>query len=149
MAEQQKVTIPIPGDLRPDEREEFAQGVIDYIRERTQTGTGVRKRGRGFQVYQFPEYSEEYLKNLARVGRSKSTVDLTLSESMLESIELLRHKKGEITIGFQRGSKENDKAEGNQLGTYGQSRPIPGKARRFLGLTRDEIDTLLEFYEGG
>lgn len=144
MAEQQKVTIPIPGDLRPDEREEFAQGVIDYIRERSQQGTGVRKRGRGFQVYQFPEYSEDYA-----AKKGQTNVDLTLSESMLESIELLRHKKGEITIGFQRGSKENDKAEGNQLGTYGQARPIPGKARRFLGLTRDEIDTLLEFYEGG
>jgi hypothetical protein len=149
MAEQQKVTIAIPDDLKPDERIEFAEGVIEHIRERTKQGTGVRKRGRGYQLYDFPEYSDEYLKALDRVGARKSNVDLYLSGEMLESIELLRHKRGEITIGFARGSDLNGKAEGNQTGSYGKSRPDPKRARRFLGLTRDEVDLLMEYYEGG
>lgn len=144
MADQQKVTIRIPDDLRPDERQEFAEGVIEYIRQRSRDGTGVRKVGRGFSLYQFPAYTEKYAK---RKGQSK--VDLTLSEEMLESIELLRHKRGEITIGFQRGTDVNAKAEGNQIGSYGKPRGDPSKARRFLGLTSDERETLLDMYDDG
>lgn len=142
MAEQQKVTIPIPDDLRPDEREEFAEGVIEYIKTRSREGVGVRKVGRGFSAYQFPAYSEKYAKR-----KGQSNVDLTLSEEMLESIELLRHKRGEITIGFQRGTEVNAKAEGNQIGSYGQPRGNRAKARRFLGLTADERAELLDMYD--
>ncbi len=76
-------------------------------------------------------------------GKSKH-VDLQLSGDMLAALSLLSHKSGEITIGFENGTLENDKAEGNILGTYGQKSPIPGKKRDFLGIEpsklRDFID---------
>lgn len=140
MAEQQKVTIRLPDDLRPAEREEVALEIIEHIRERSQRGIGVRRAGRGFTAYNFPSYSEKYAER-----KGQSNVDLTLSEEMLESIEILRHKKGEVTVGFRRGTDVNGKAEGNQIGSYGRS-PNPRKARRFLGLTRDELDRILEDY---
>ena len=140
MAEQQKVTIRLPDDLRPAEREEIGFEIIEHIRERSKRGIGVRRAGRGFTTKVFPNYSENYA---ARKGQNN--VDLTLSEEMLESIEVLRHRKGEVTIGFQRGTDVNAKAEGNQIGSYGRS-PNPRKARRFLGLTRDELDLILEEY---
>ena len=140
MAEQQKVTIRLPDDLRPAEREEIGFEIIEHIRERSKRGIGVRRAGRGFTAKVFPNYSEKYA---ARKGQNN--VDLTLSQEMLESIEVLKHRKGEVTIGFQRGSDVNAKAEGNQIGSYGRS-PNPRKARRFLGLTRDELDLILEEY---
>lgn len=70
-------------------------------------------------------------------GKSKN-VDLTLSGEMLQSIQLLNHKKGEITIGFDRGDKENnDKATGHITGFYGRSKVQ--KVRDFLGITETDF----------
>jgi len=63
---------------------------------------------------------------------------------MLDAIEVLSHKRGQVLIGFENGSEQNDKAEGNQTGSYGQPDPNPSKARRFLGLTDREYDAILE-----
>ena len=65
---------------------------------------------------------------------------------MLASLELLSEKNGQLNIGFKNGTLENSRAEGNILGTYGQSHPIRGKKRDFLGLTKKDLDTILDKY---
>lgn len=130
----QKTRIAIDDDLDPSERVELAQEIIEHIKKRTQRGVGLQGR--------FPGYSKEYRK---KKGQSK--VDLTLSSEMLESMELLSHKKGSVLIGFKNGTDANAKAEGNQLGSYGRS-PNPSKARPFLGVSTEELDTIMESIDG-
>ena len=136
---QQKVKIQIPKDLSPDERIELSEAVIDFIRNRTQNGTGYRKEtGRNYSLASKP-YTKAYA---GRKGVSRSDVDLTLSTEMLESIELLSHSSGSITVGYKPG-RVNDKAEGNQKGSYGRS-PNSKKARPFLGLSNADLQAILD-----
>ena len=104
--------------------------VIDFIVNRAQSGQGF-KNGRTFS---FPEYRDSYAKR-----KGQSNVDLTVSEEMLDAMDMLTERKGSITIGYEKGTEENEKAEGNQLGTYGRKNPIPGRARPFLGLPKKEL----------
>ena len=62
---------------------------------------------------------------------------------MLSDLKLLSHKNGELTIGFEKGSKSNGKAEGNIKGTYGQPKPVQAP-RDFLGISQEELDVLLD-----
>lgn len=67
---------------------------------------------------------------------------------MLNSIELLGSKSGEITIGFDKSDKElNGKAEGNILGTYGKDKPDRNKARDFLGIESGALKKILSNYK--
>lgn len=129
---------------KPD-REILGRAILEHIRQRTEGGTGVRRQGRGFSLYSFPSYSESYTESLdfKVAGKSKNDIDLTLSGDMLASMDVLRDTPRSITIGFKNNTEENSRAEGNQLGSYGRS-PNPKKARRFLGLTASELETLLE-----
>ena len=138
MAEQQKFTFKLPRGYREDDLESIAEDVIQFIKDRSQNGFGVR-RGK---TYQFPEYSEAYRVN---VKGGQRRVDLTLSEEMLNSIEVLDIDGRQVVIGFEEG-EQNDKAEGNQLGSYGRS-PNPRKARKFLGLTVEEREAILAAYD--
>jgi hypothetical protein len=67
---------------------------------------------------------------------------------MLDNLELISHKSGEIVIGYKNPSDElAGKVEGNRRGTYGQSKPIPGKKRDFLGIAKEELDILIDSYK--
>lgn len=144
---QQKVTIEIPEDLTPREREDLAFAILDHIRERTADGVGLNSSGT--RLKDFPKYSESYKKSLDfKIAGKGSTVNLKLSGDMLDAMDLLRHKKGEITIGFERGTDENGKAEGNILGSYGGS-PNSAKARNFLGVTRKELKAIVGDFTDG
>lgn len=136
---QQKVKIEIPSDLTPDARRELGDLIIEHIVDRTQRG--LDKEGK-----KFPAYSSSYVKSLdfKIAGKSRSKVDLQLSGDMLAAIQLLREKKGEIVVGFERGAEENDRAEGNILGSYGKS-PNPSKARDFLGIERSKLKELIAY----
>jgi len=140
MAEPQQVTIQVSADASasPADRAALAAQIIEFIRQRSEAGVGVRKQGRGFSNYEFPEYTKEY-EDL----KGQDNVDLTLSAEMLSSIEYFASKsrRGEITIGFKSGTKINAKAEGNQIGSYGRA-PNPKKARRFLGMTKSELELI-------
>jgi hypothetical protein len=106
--------------------------------ERTQSGKD--KTGKGF-----PGYSPEYIasKDFEFGGKSAGKVNLTLSSEMLNSLTLLNHKKGELTIGFERGdTRNNGVAEGNIKGTYGRKSPIPGKQRDFLGIQQSPLNEI-------
>lgn len=129
----------IPTDLKPDQRQQLADLVVEHIVERTQ-------RGKDKNGDPFPRYSKSYIKSLdfANAGKSKNRVDLTLSGDMLAALKLLRHRNGEIVIGFDSGTVENDKAEGNILGSYGKE-PNPSKARDFLGIQPAKLRELIRY----
>jgi hypothetical protein len=136
---QQKVEIPIPDDLKPAQRAELADLIIEHIVDRTQRG--LDKEGK-----RFPGYSKEYIKSLdfKNAGKSRSKVDLQLSGDMLAALTLLTEKKGLLKIGFERGADENDRAEGNILGSYGRD-PDPSKARDFLGIQKSKLKELIAY----
>lgn len=133
----QRVRIELPENLSADERRALAEIVIEKIRERS--SDGIDKNGRSF-----PGYSQAYKKSLDfKIGGKSGSVNLELSGDMLGSIQLLAHERGSILIGFENGTDENAKADGNIRGTYGNSKPIPGKKRDFLGLPKSEIKKIL------
>lgn len=137
---QQKVTIDIPKGYDSEERRSIGVDIIDRIIDRTKSGKD--KNGEDFTGYT-PEYKKSFDFKLAGKG---STVNLTLSGEMLNSLEVLETSDGSITIGYRPNDKfNNDKAEGNILGSYG-GKPNPGKARDFLGATSIEVDTILKKY---
>lgn len=140
MAAQQKVTIEIPAKYASDARS-IADDMLTMIQDRSELGVGVKKRGKGFSTYDFPDYTPQYEK-----VKGQKRVDLRLSDEMLyEGMQVLSVKGNKITLGFKAGTKVNAKAEGNQIGSYGRD-PNPKKARRFLGITADELDAILAGY---
>lgn len=136
----QKLTIKIPEEYTAMERELIGQEILDLIRERSQSGKD--KKGRTF-----PKYSESYVKSLdfKIAGKKKGQVNLTLSGDMLGAMDLLAHKKGQLTVGFEAGTPENARADGNIRGTYGQPKAV-GPKRDFLGLTKKELEAILAKY---
>lgn len=141
MAEHQFVRIKIPKGYDPSDFKDIGQDIITLIRDRCDEGVGVKRSGRSFRTYDFPDYTPEYQRKTG-----KRNVDLKLSEDMLSSIRVLEAEDDAVIIGFKEGSKENAKAEGNQIGSYGR-KPDPKKARRFLGITKEELDAVLAVYD--
>lgn len=143
---QQKINIDIPEDydLKPQQRIDLADLIIEHIFDRTDRGLDKNNKP-------FPGYSKEYMDSLDyKIAKgTKKKVNLQLSGDMLAAITLLNHKKRRLVIGFEAGTEENDKAEGNILGTYGQPSPIPGKKRDFLGLKAAKLKELLEYVTDG
>lgn len=127
-----------------EERRAIARDLVSYIRDRTKEGKGPGGKEWGGGA---GKYSDEYKKSLEfKIAGKDSTVDLTLSGDMLDSMDVLSTEGNKIRIGFENGTEENARADGNIRGTYGQDRPIPGKARPFLDLTPDEVKAVLEKY---
>ena len=92
----------------------------------------------------FKKYSDSYAK---KKGVGEDDVDLVLSGELMDKLKVLKTKPGEITIGYEKGDDVNDKAEGNILGSYGRD-PNPKKARDFLGLTRNDLMSIVDIYRG-
>lgn len=140
----QKLAIQLPKDLKPTQRVELADLIIEHIYDRT--NRGLDKDGK-----KFAGYSPDYIGSLdfKNAGKSKNKVDLQLSGDMMAALKLLSHSKDRILIGFENGTNENAKAEGNRRGTYGQSTPIPGKQRDFLGIKAEKLKELLEYVTDG
>lgn len=139
-AKQQKVRIKIPTELDADQREQLSDDILEFIRRRTERGKDVNNK-------KFPGYSESYKQSLDfKVAGKSKNVDLTLSGDMLAMLDVLQHKKGEIVIGFESGTEENARAEGNILGSYGGD-PNPKRARNFLGIDPRDLARILKHYE--
>jgi hypothetical protein len=144
-AKWQKFKVDLTGlGLDEDQRAEVADLVIERIVERTTQGKD--KDGK-----RFAGYSKAYKDSLDfKVAGKSGKVDLQLSGDMLAA---LRHLKNydtnrSIVVGFEEDSEENAKADGNIRGTYGQSKPIPGKARDFLGITERELAKIIDYVKG-
>lgn len=140
--EQQKVTIKIPDLYSADDMDRIGQDIVQFIRDRTELGVGVKRAGRGFRVYDLPEYTAAYEK-----FKGSSKVDLFLSGELLTALDVLDVSDGEITVGYEEGDPINGKAEGNFTGSYGKQRANPKKARSILGITREELDAVLAAYD--
>jgi hypothetical protein len=136
-AQWQYFDIDIPDYLGPEERELIGQEVLDFIRKRTEDGKTWQNR-------EMAGYSEEYVKSLdfKIAGKSKNQVDLSLSGDMMGAMQVLDHKRGMLRIGFEKGSQENAKADGNIRGTYGKEKAV-GPKRDFLGITKSDLDSIL------
>ena len=133
----QFIDIPINKDFDEDDRERIAGEVIKHIIKRAKSGL---KPTRG----KFPKYTKAYA---AFKGVSRSDVDLTLDDNMLNAMRLLKSSPGNLKIVYKEGSKENGKADGNIRGTYGKPKPIPGKARPFLGINKTALQAIIKKYK--
>ena len=141
MAEQQKFTVKVSKKYEDAERIAIGLDVIDHIIKRSKAGKDKNNKN-------FPGYSEGYTESLdfSIAGKSKR-VNLTLSGEMLNSLEILESNEGEIVIGIpEDDSLNNAKAEGNIKGTYGQSSPIRGKKRDFMGISRKDLTDIKKDY---
>lgn len=140
-AKWQRFSIEIPEEYGPSERELIADEVIHFIQERTKKGLNKNNK-------QMPGYTKDYIDSVEfkAAGKSAGKVDLTLTGDMLGALSLLSHKKGKIMIGFENGTFENAKADGNIRGTYGGSKPTR-KKRDFLGITQADLALILDKYE--
>lgn len=134
--------IQIPKGFSPADRISIARDIIEAIQTRATSqnkgfnpSTGRDKR--------FPSYSKDYAE---KKGVSRSDVDLIASADMFNDMKVLNNTSDSVTIGFDRGTKSNDKAEGNQKGSYG-GRPDSSKARPFLGIQKNTLDRILDKYE--
>lgn len=129
----------IPTDLTRRQRKQVADLVIEHIVDRTQRG--LDKDGK-----RFPSYSPEYIRSLdfKNAGKSKGRVDLQLSGDMLAALQLLTDNTGKIVVGYERGTEENARAEGNILGSYG-GEPNEAKARNFLGIKKRKLDQIVDY----
>lgn len=121
---QQKTTIKLPKGLTSGQRQAIGQDIVEFIRTRSVAGKDKNNRN-------FPRYTKKYA-----AEKGQTNVDLVLSSEMLEALKVLKHRSGSVTVGYNKGdTRNNGVAEGNRKGTYGQSRPIPGKKRDFLGIS--------------
>lgn len=139
-----KLTLDVPEDFTSAERRDLAERVMEFIRDRSKHGYGVNGNDWPGKA---GEYTEAYAK---RKGTSPDgPVDLSLSHDMLDGMQYFPglSPKGEITIGYKKGTKMERKAEGNILGTYGRDSPIPGKARPFLDILKKDLSELIDEIE--
>lgn len=129
--------INLPKTLKPAERKVVAELVINHIINRSAAGLDKNDN-------KFPKYTKAYAE---KKGVGVNDVDLILEGEMLESLQLLSHKAGEIVIGFDKeDSRLNGKAEGNILGSYG-GEPNKKKARDFLGLSSDDLEVIIDSFD--
>lgn len=139
----QKFNLKLNKKYSKQERKAIATDVIDFIVNRS------RKDGKDKNNRPFKKYSKGYLNSLDfKIGGKSGKVDLTLSGDMLDSVELISDKSGNLLIGFENHTEENGKAEGNIKGTYGQKRPT-GKSRDFLGISTRDMAKVLRNYPIG
>jgi hypothetical protein len=129
-----RARIPIPEDLTPAEREELGERILDFIRDRTERGIGVKPRGDGWVNVTFPPYSDSYINSPAfkAAGKSANKVNLKLSGDMMAAMDLLSHSPGSILIGYKNGTENNDKAEGNA-----------DRGRDHLGISKSDLNMLI------
>lgn len=120
-------------DVNREELEILGEEIIDFVVDRT-----LRGRNKNNRV--FPRYDEEYAE---REGKDNPP-DLSESGEMLEDIEVLQVKPRlkQIIIGYPSDYTDLGKVEGNVRGTYGQAKPIAGKARDFLGITAKDLKNI-------
>lgn len=143
MATQQKTTFKIPKGYNVQERKVIAQELIDLIVKRTRE-KNIDKNGRPFK-----KYSKAYKESLdfKNAGKSGSRVDLTLSREMLNELDYLSGRDGQITVGYEKDNDRlNGKVEGNRKGTYGKTARSGRVPRDFLGLPESEINKIIRKY---
>lgn len=147
MARVTELPLSLPKGLSRAERLEIADLVIEFIVDRTLSGKD--KDGKPFKkspgARRGEKYSKSYVDSLdfKNAGKSPSDINLQLSGDMLAALAMLDEKDGKIVVGYEKGSDEEGRAEGNILGSYGGD-PDPKKARPFLGIKPNELKKIIE-----
>jgi hypothetical protein len=128
---QKKKRFNLPRDFDNTDRSKAASLIIDRIVQRTTNNLDSDGK-------RFKNYSEAYAESLEFkiAGKSKNDPNLTLSGDMLNSIQVIESNPGYVTLGYNEGTPENDKA------TWAE-RSDNGPARKFLGLTEKELDQIV------
>lgn len=121
-------TISVDPLLSGTDREIVGQLIIERIQDRTEAGQNID--GERFQ-----RYSPGYTSYLQRIGAATG-VDLTLTGEMLNSISILSHSQGSITIGLEAGTEAGEKARWNQGGNPRI------KNRPFMGIRDSEANVI-------
>lgn len=119
---------------------EIGEELINFVIDRSKNGKG--KDGKSF-----PKYSKAYINSVEfeLAGKSADEIDLTLSSETLDSMTVLEATGKRVKIGFEEGdSRNNGVAEGNIIGSYGQSSGNSKKARNFLDLSSKEVSRILD-----
>ena len=132
------IFIPFPDSIRNKRQQnQIADAIVTHIVGRTMAGLDKNDD-------KFKKYSKKYAESK---GVGVSEVDLLLSGEMLTELKPIKVTADGVEVGYK-GSKELiGKVEGNILGTYGQSDPIPGKARDFLGIQDSDVDVIISAYQ--
>ena len=115
-------------------RSKIANDVIKTILDRTSKGFGVTESG---NQYKFPKYSKKY-KDL----KGQSDVDLELTGEMLSDITTIDDGNDFIEVGIL--GPTVPRAHGHMTGQEGKG-PLP--QRRFLDLTKRELDSIVNKYK--
>lgn len=132
------VFIPFPESIRrKKDQNKVADAIITHIIGRTMAGFDKNNE-------KFARYTKDYAE---KKGVGRSDVDLLLSGEMLESLKVLKVTSNGMELGYQGSKSLIGKVDGNIRGTYGQSEPIPGKARDFLGIDDDAVDIIISAYQ--
>lgn len=120
-----------------DLKEFIGEAIIDYMRERTLSGQGVRfsESGRGTSVT-FKNYSKAYTESddFKAFGKSKNEVNLKLTGDMLGLMDIVDVGKDSITIGWN-DDDQNPKAFNHITGDTVPSRP-------FFGVSKNELSEI-------
>lgn len=136
MENQQTFTFRVPLELDQDARNDIAIEVIDFIIDRTNRGLDKNNKP-------FAGYSDAYKNSLDfKIAGKSSNVNLQLSGDMLSEIRILNIAvTGFITIGYEAGTEENDRAAWNTNNT----RPNFPK-RDFLGIKDSDLNNIVRSY---
>jgi hypothetical protein len=130
------IKIPFTQPIKPKERVKIADALLTHIVGRTMAGLDRDNN-------KFAKYTKKYAEEK---GVGVSDVDLLLSGEMLSELQVLKVDANGVEIGYK-GSKDLiGKVDGNIRGTYGQTEPIPGKARDFLGILPDDVEVIIDSY---
>lgn len=128
MAEpQKKKRINLPKDFDSTDRARAAELLVTKIIERTNKNIDAEGK-------RFKNYSSSYANSLdfKIAGKSQNDPNLQLSGDMLNSIQLIESASGYITLGFNEGTPENDKA-------VWAERSDNGPVRKFLDVRPNEL----------
>jgi len=108
--------------------EKLGQEIIDKIISRTESG--IDAQGRKLKAPYSPEYSKSL--KFQAYGKSKNKINMTLTGSMLNSLEVLDLSPDKIKIGWESGDEDGEKAHGHITGNV-------GVRRDFFGLPKSEL----------
>lgn len=120
-----------------DLKEFIGEAIIEYMRERTLSGQGVRfsEDGKGSSVT-FKKYSKAYTESddFKAFGKSKNEVNLKLTGDMLGLMDIVDVGKDTITIGW------NDEDQVPKAFNHITGDTVP--ARPFFGVSKSELNEL-------
>lgn len=129
---QLKFVINVPTDFTETERDFVSELVIEHIQKRTDNHKDINGK-------QFTKYSKEYTssRDFKLAGKSAGDVNLRQTGDTMDLIEVLSSTPGRITIGYEKGSEENDKAQWLQASDNGPS-------RKFLGIKNKDLKIIID-----